>query len=167
MKKVALALGATFMIFIASCSSTGTGTTPAQVIADLNQAASAINGVVPQLVALPNGLTQQQATTILSDVAQAQSALATVSASTALDVSLPIMQRVFGGLNTAVQIVEAVPMAPQDKTIVVAAGILLASVESYLNSTMPAPPVVTAPAPPASATAQARATIQNGGRPTH
>lgn len=167
MNKTLLALGAIFLIAATACApqTTSGGTTsqqvtPAQVIADLNQAATSIQGTVPQLVALPNGLTQAQATKILADVAQAQADLATVSVSTALDASLPIMQRVFGALNTAVTVIEAVNMPAQDKTIVVAAGIVLQAVEAYLNSTMPVPPANPTPAPSPPAVNSARATLR-------
>jgi hypothetical protein len=170
MRKISLALSIGAALLLSACSTTtsttGSSVTPAQVITDLDQAGNTIMGILPQLVALPGGLTQAQATTIQDDVAEAQAALATVSASTALTTSLPIMQRVFGGLNTAVTIIEAVPMPSQDKTIVVATGVVLQGVEAYLNSTMPAPPPVSAPPPSTAAVNSARAVISNGGHPT-
>lgn len=129
---------------LAACGTTHSATLSAQVIADINGALAGLVSLPPQLEhTTPPLITQAMGDTIVADLTALQQSMATISASTALEVGVGVMDRVFGGMNTAVSVLSAYPIPSPYNLVLMAVSVILPTVEAYLRTTWPAttPPV--------------------------
>ena len=141
-----------------ACSSTATPTAQtltAQILSDTGGVITGIQGLVPQLeAAKPPLITAAQGDTILADAGLAAQSLATLSTSTALAPGATTLGIIFGGLNTAVAILSALPIPPPYTAIVMALSVVLPAAEAELTAMVGTQP---APVPPAVASTRAKA----------
>jgi len=137
---------------VAACS--GTTTTPAQIVTDVQNAVSALANSFSAVVAqAPNVVPVNTSAQITSALAQASSVLGSLSTNLAANVAAPIVQQVEGALNTVISAASAVPLIPPPfSTALAAASIVLPIVEAWLNSVLPA----TSGAAPAMMAARAK-----------
>lgn len=130
---------------LAACSTpTASATLSATVIADINGALAGLVSLPPQLEhTTPPVITQAMGDTIVADLTALQQSMATISASTALQAGTVVMERVFGGMNTAVAVLSAYPIPPPYNLVLMAVSVILPTVEAYLRTAWPTttPPV--------------------------
>jgi hypothetical protein len=137
----------------AGCSSTsGNGTTPTQVLADASAIVNALGNAVTQIgVQSPGLIPDAQVTQIKSYIADANSLLGSLSASTAANESATVLNQVCNDVESVlVALTKAQNLPPQYVSVVQAAAVVLPIVQAFVNATLgvvnptPAPAAVSA-----------------------
>lgn len=144
---------------LAACSGSTTpsapGTLPAQLLADVTGGLNQLANVLPALTATtPPVLTAAQETPLLADVNAALAFMATIGPNTPAQTGATLLSRAEGYFNAVVAGLLMVNLPSPYSTIVVAANVVVASLEAYLNSLLP--PATTPPAPAAARAARLR-----------
>lgn len=126
------------------------GTLPAQILTDTQGALTQLQAVLPALtMSKPPVISQVEQTSLAGDVGQALTFLATIGPSTPAQTGVTVLARVEGYLNAVLAALVMVPIPSPYNLIVVAANVVAASLEAYINGLIPAP-VTPAPAPAAA-----------------
>lgn len=128
-------------------------TLSAQVLADTSAALNQLSIVLPALTATtPPVLTQDQVAPLLRDIAEAQSMLATISATTPKTPGASVLSTVLGYVNAVLGAVPVALIPPPYNLIVTAAVVIGKEIESYVASIQP--PVTPTPTPAAARAAR-------------
>lgn len=140
----------TALAFLSSCANSST--TPAQIVADAQNAVTALansfDAVVKQA---PNAVPADKAATIAAALAQAASVLGSLSTNLTATEAAPKVQQIEQALNTVITAAAAVPLIPPPfSTALGAAAIVLPIIEAWVNSILPTP------APAAASMARAK-----------
>jgi hypothetical protein len=126
------------------------GTLPAQILADVQGALTQLQAVLPGLtMSKPPVISQVEQTSLTGDVSQGLSFLATIGPSTPAQTGVTVLARVEGYLNAVLAALVMVPIPSPYNLIVVAANVVAASLEAYINGLIPPAPTP-APAPAAT-----------------
>ena len=142
-------------------NSPNAGTTPGQIIADINGLITALGQVNNALSVTQPGLipapTVVQINALLGEAATLASNL---SATVAGNVAAPIVNQIEEALGTAIRVLSAIPAIPPPYSgILAAAGVLLPILGQFVQQYLPKPGVGRAAAPSPVAAAAARRTI--------
>lgn len=142
--------------FLAACS--GSSTTPAQIVADVQNAVTALsNGFSAVVKQAPNAVPAATAATITAALAQAASMLGSLSTNLTATEAAPKVQQIEQAINTVISAAAAVPLIPPPfSTALGAAAIVLPIIEAWVNSILP-------PAPAPAAATMARAKLATPG----
>lgn len=139
------------VVFLAACGITqpsAAGTIPAQVLTDVNGVLIQLDNILPALsTTTPPIIPPATEASLLADVNYAFKALATVSSSTPAMDGATVLARIEGYGGAVLGALLAVPLPPPYNLAVIAANIVWAGLESYINSLIPPPPGVPTPAP--------------------
>lgn len=145
---------------VAACSMltpSAPGTIPAQILEDTTGALNALAQILPSLTAsTPPVLTKAQEAPLLADINLALSFIATIGPGTPAQTGATMLARVEGYFNAALTGLSGVPLPANGSLIVIAANVVAASLEAYVNSLIP-PTVVPVVPTPAAARAKALA----------
>jgi hypothetical protein len=139
------------VVFMGACA--GTGTTPAQIVTDVQNAVSALASSFSTVLAqAPNVVPATTAATITSALAQASAVLGSLSTNLTANAAAPLVQQIESALNTVISAAAAVPLIPPPfSTALGAAAIVLPIIEAWLSTVLPA-----APTPAAASLARAK-----------
>ena len=124
---------------LAACS--GSSTTPAQIVTDVQNAVTALsNGFSAVVRQAPNAIPANTAATITAALAQAASLLGSLSTNLTATAAAPKVQQIEQAINTVITAAAAVPLIPPPfSTALGAAAIVLPIIEAWVNSILPAP----------------------------
>ncbi len=141
-------LSATPLLAVAACAGQTAAQVSAQIVTDLNNAIAALSNAVPAIAkADPSLLPAAVQAQILSDAAQAQGVLTSVSNSMTATAAAPALQKAEADLNAILAALAAVPLIPPPYSMIIAAAAMVAPmVEGYI-ATLLGTPTKAAPAP--------------------
>lgn len=134
------------------------GTVPAQILTDTNGALVQLDAILPALSATtPPIIPAALEKSLLQDVNYAFQSLQTVSSSTPAQTGATVLARVEGYGGAVLTALLAVPLPPPYNLAVIAANVVWASLEVYVNSLLP-PVSAGGTTPPPAPQASFRAT---------
>jgi hypothetical protein len=128
-------------------STTSTGTVPQQVLNDVTAALTTLSANLTTIATTnPTLIPAATMTTIQTDIATAQQAVATISAQTAATAGASVLQTVEGYLNAALNTLAAIPLIPAPfSTVIMAAALIAPEIEAFVASVVGTPTVSATP----------------------